>query len=152
MENVSAGPKEGRKEIPVLNRECSDTWKTCSPVTGDTHGGKKKKKHISWGRSTWEQGIHRGGYRLVQPRACYLHVSLLIQSGWLICRVHDMPFLTDPCGFLAKCLSPIKMRETSPITPPSGASCLWDFLSWITPSLFLSLQPLRYLNTFPISL
>ena len=44
MENVSAGPKEGRKEIPVLNRECSDTWETCSPVTGDTHGGKKKKK------------------------------------------------------------------------------------------------------------
>lgn len=44
MENVSAGPKEGRKEIPVLNCECSDTGETCSPVTGDTHGGKKKKK------------------------------------------------------------------------------------------------------------
>ena len=45
MENVSAGPKEGRKEIPVLNCECSDTGEMCSPVTGDTHGGKKKKKN-----------------------------------------------------------------------------------------------------------
>lgn len=81
MENVSAGPKEGRKEIPVLNLECSDTWDMCNPVTGDTHGGKKPPtEQISWGKSTWEQGMNQGGYRLVQPRACYLHVSLLIQS------------------------------------------------------------------------
>lgn len=63
-----------------------------------------------------------------------------------------MPFSTDPCGFLSKFLPPIKMRETSPITSPSGASCLRDCLSWIMPSLFLSLQPALYLNLFPISL
>lgn len=85
MENVSAGPKGGREETPVFYLECSDTWKTCSlarlcsqvRATGDTHSGQKnKKKQISQGKSIGQQG----GYRLVQPRACYVSVSLLIHS------------------------------------------------------------------------
>lgn len=44
MENVSAGSKEGRRETPVSNFECSDTWDMCSPVTGDTYGGKNPNK------------------------------------------------------------------------------------------------------------
>ena len=75
MENIPAGPKQGREETPVLNLECSDMWETCSPVMGDSHGGKKKKKaeilgQVSLGTSNTPRSIQtRSAQSLLPPCA-----------------------------------------------------------------------------------